>query len=98
MKTIYSINRKIISVSSQLCPLFADWSFIYQTAIKSSNINYSGNDDNTIYDFSLLLSFESFKVFKYWYPTVKFKINKKNNSQSGNGQCNMIGMCFCIIV
>ena len=66
-----NVNGETISVSSQLCPLYTDWSFIYQTAIKSPSIDYSGNNDNLIFDFSLLLTFESFKVFKYWYNTVK---------------------------
>ena len=52
-------------------PLYTDWIYIYETAIKSPNTNYSGNISPFKFDFSLLTSFQSFNALKYWYTKVK---------------------------
>ena len=75
-------NTKTISVSSQLYPLFTSWSFIHKTAIESPNIDYSGNMEGEVFDFSLLSSFKSFKVFKYWYDIVKCRMFFNKQKQS----------------
>ena len=63
-----------ISVSDQLSPLYTSFSYIYDKAIESPNIDYCGNEDDIVCDFSLLTSFENVKVLNYWYYPVKLNM------------------------